>query len=185
MALNADQIIAHIRERMQAAGSADAGLLAAVQAICVACGHPYGEVWTSYPERSVLYLKAAWYLPELDLAEFVAASRKFALAPGVGLPGRVWQSRQGEVVEDLRVTPEFSRQSIALAAGFRAAAGLPVICGDDLVAVLIFLTFGPKRHLSGLIERIAENVGTELSDHLPDDTSDGPGSPDRAASLAA
>lgn len=174
MALGPDDIVARIRRNMRAAGNADAALLAAVGTICRACEIPYGEVWRSYSASSVLYLKDAWHQPGHDFSAIDAESRKIALAPGVGLPGRVWQSREPMVLANLRTSMAFSRQTIALEEGFRSAVGVPVFHGDDLVAVLVFLMFDRRGHLPGLLGDLIAAVGLELSRHLavrPDDQS--------------
>ena len=162
-----DEIAARIRKRLSAADSIDTVLLSCIQSVCSSCEVPYGEAWTRYTEGPSLYMKAAWYLPELDLADFVSASRKLAFAPGVGLPGRTWQSRQQEVIADLRTAPDFTRHAMAEAAGLRAAIGSPVFRGDDVVAVLVFMTSKIQRPLPELVQKAAALANDTIAARWP------------------
>lgn len=163
-----DRLVARIEAEVRAAADADAALLATVRTICLACQLPYGEVWTRYSERPNLRMQAFWHLPKLELAEFVTASRRYAFASGVGMPGRILQSRRSEIIEDIRGHHGFSRQAMAVAAGFRAAAGFPVTRGDDPVAVLIFFMFKPERALLELIAQLAGTIDREIAKRWPD-----------------
>jgi hypothetical protein len=157
-----DQVIARVRDGIRAAVSSDDVLIVAVQTSCTECQIPYGEVWARYASNPSLFLAAAWHQPDMDMAAFIEASRKFAFAPGVGLPGRVWQSRKLELISDIQDRWDFTRRALAVAAGFQNALALPIVDGDEVVAVLAFFDVR-RRHPPGLFERIAKTVSAELA----------------------
>lgn len=158
-----DQVIARVQEKIRAVGSSDDVLIMAVQTACEECRIPYGEVWARYASGPALYLAGAWHRPETEMAAFLKASRKFAFAPGVGLPGRVWQSRTQESIKDVRSSLDFTRRSLAVSAGLEDALGLPIVDGDDVIAVVVFFDVRRRRHPPRLFEGIAEAVSAELA----------------------
>lgn len=156
-------VVARVLETMRAAASRDDARIAAIQAICEERQFPYGEIWMRYAQSPALYLADAWHRPDLDMAAFVAASRKFALAPGVGLPGRVWQSRTPESIIDIRRGHDFSRRSLAVSVGLRYVLGLPIIVGEDVIAVLLLFDVRQRPQPPGLLDEVADAVGAELA----------------------
>ena len=184
MAEDLSALATRIRHGMRSATAVEPALVAGLEAVCRETGIPYGEAWTPYNERPALYLRAAWHRAEHDFGDFIAASRRIALAPGVGSAGRIWASGRPEIFENIRQAPTFSRRAPALDAGFRALVGLPVACEGRVGAVVIFLLFEFRDEWVRPIERAAEIMGPELSRFLPADRGD-PGSDGRTRQRAA
>ncbi|MGH2670559.1 MAG: hypothetical protein ACRDH5_15835, partial [bacterium] len=67
---------------------------AILKAICESLGWHWSGLWTSDREKGVLRCGDIWHAPAVQLADFSAMSQGMTFAPGVGLPGRVWQSGQ-------------------------------------------------------------------------------------------
>jgi diguanylate cyclase (GGDEF)-like protein len=84
-------------------------------------------------------------------------------SPNVGLPGRVWLSKKPAWIEDISQTDEriFSRVKIATAVGLKAALGVPIIVGDRVLAVLVFLHKNKMKLDPQLIE-LVNAVATQL-----------------------
>ena len=123
--------------------------------VCESTGWIYGEAWLPSSDGKCLKIAQAWYNHE-NLAEFVKQSEKFTFPPGAGLPGRVWSSKKPAWKYDVTVDGDFPRAEIATEFGFKAAMGIPVISGNEVIAVLNF--FVRKRRTED--ERLAKLVST-------------------------
>jgi signal transduction protein with GAF and PtsI domain len=69
--------------------------------VCEKTGWVLGHAWVRNSEAGVLDLVAAWYCGDGELKPFKAASEGSHFEPGVGLPGRVWESKQPAWIEDV------------------------------------------------------------------------------------
>src|SRR5262249_31385819 len=65
-----------------------------LQAICEGSRWDVGVVWQPDRQAGVLRCLDLWNRPDLQVAEFEAATRQSTFAPGAGIPGRTWTSRQ-------------------------------------------------------------------------------------------
>ncbi|MBD0346949.1 MAG: PAS domain-containing protein, partial [Coleofasciculus sp. Co-bin14] len=108
-------------------------------------------------------------LPPLPtpLSEFQRQSKAFTFAPGTGLPGQVWASRQPVWVPDVSIEPEtfFARADLAKGCGLRAGFGVPILANDDVLAVLTFFMFESRqedRRLVELISAVAAQLGAVI-----------------------
>lgn len=68
------------------------------------------------------------------------ATREMSLPPGIGLPGRVFASRQAVGIVDVTSDPSFLRSHMASDLGVRAAFAFPVLVGMEVVSVLEFFS---------------------------------------------
>ncbi|WP_341735692.1 adenylate/guanylate cyclase domain-containing protein [Microcoleus sp. CAWBG640] len=110
-------------------------------------GWDLGEAWIPDSEGTLLKSSRGWYGRDSSMAIFRQQSENLTFARNIGLPGRVWVSGKPEWVEDISVGyPEFMRTKIALEIGFKAGFGVPILVGDEVLAVLVFfkLVSGPK-----------------------------------------
>ena len=127
----------------------DHDFAAALNRTCYAINWDYGEVWIPNPETALLELSPIWYAhPNLSsdrlytLQQFRACSEKFVLLMGEGLPGRIWQSRHPEWIQDVSLQSEdyFLRHQIAKAFNIKAGFGCPVFDHEAIAAILIFFS---------------------------------------------
>src|SRR4030067_1912773 len=82
---------------------------------------------------------------------------------GMGVPGRVWASKKPLWVRDISKDTNFARTQLAEHFGLKAGLGIPIIAGDDVVAVLTFFVFEDRKEdeaLLVLISSIAAQLGT-------------------------
>jgi PAS domain S-box-containing protein len=94
----------------------------------------FGAVWL--PRRNgALRCVATWP----HTGEFVAESRALLLAPGEGLPGRVWESEAPAWITDVPPDSTLPRAKAAARAGLLTAFGFPVR-GARLLGVIEFFT---------------------------------------------
>jgi adenylate cyclase len=123
-----------------------------------------GEAWIPCSE-GVLKSATNRYVSDLSFAQFRQTSWQLTFAPGVGLPGRIWQSQQSEWIEDVSTARDqlFLRSEIAAAVGLKAAFGVPILADNQVLAILIFyrekaLPCQPR--LLELVSAVATQLGS-------------------------
>jgi PAS domain S-box-containing protein len=97
-------------------------------------GWQLGAVWEVAADGRALRCVSIWQAADADAEEFVELTRRLALAPGEGLPGRVWASGEPAWVPDVPIDPNFPRAHAGTHAGLRAAFAFPIrapthVCG--------------------------------------------------------
>ncbi len=111
-----------------------------LQAVGESLGWDYGAVWRIDRRAGALRCVQTWCRPGVEASEFEALSRGTAFASGVGLPGRVWASRQLHWVPDVTLDPNFPRAPAAVRAGLHGALGLPILIRDEVFGVVEFFS---------------------------------------------
>lgn len=108
-------------------------------------GWDVGEAWIPDKEGIVLQSSRGWYASNTSMASFRSESEKLTFPLNIGLPGRVWASQQPEWVEDFSQAgyPDFLLSKIAVETGFKAGCGVPILVGDEVLAVLVFFKILP------------------------------------------
>lgn len=114
-------------------------LTEALRRLGAATGWSYGEAWLPNAAGELVVDSPIWHTPDLPGNELKALCRERAFRRGQGLPGAAWESRRVECFEDLSVEPRCLRAAEARALGLNAAIAFPVLAGDEVVAVLVFL----------------------------------------------
>ena len=114
-----------------------------LDAVGTGIGWDYGSLWM--PESNggggpVLRCVDTWSSPAVDVGEFALVSREVEFRPGVGLPGRVWESGSPAWVTDVTKELNFPRAPAARDAGLHTGFAFPVVRGDDVLGVLEFFT---------------------------------------------
>jgi diguanylate cyclase (GGDEF)-like protein/PAS domain S-box-containing protein len=136
-----------------------------LQAICGALGLPFGALWViDEANNGVLRCRELWHHKDKDeqLAVLASSTRAARLAPGVGLPGRVWNTRRAAWVGDIRLDSNFPRASAAAQVGMHAAFGFPVFSDGNMVAVLEFFSSSiqkPDMELIALLDTMSHFIG--------------------------
>ena len=121
-----------------------------------------GEAWIPNAEGTVLQSAPGWYASNARMDSFRSQSEKLTFARNIGLPGRVWASKQPEWVEDIsQGYPDFIQSQIALEIGFKAGFGVPILVGDEVLAVLVFFKISSCRKDARFID-IFNAVATQL-----------------------
>lgn len=149
----------------------------------------YGEAWIPSPEGPILELHPACYITSRRSPSEVRAIEQFRICtggltfpPNVGLPGRVWASRQSEWLADAASQSEriFLRHHIAKAFGIKAGFGVPVLApnadidsSESVLAVLAFfrLEADADPSLTEPVSMAAMQLGAELASLLRDNSS--------------
>jgi PAS domain S-box-containing protein len=133
-----------------------------LQAICETLGWEHGGLWRVDGSERVLRCVETWHPPGRSFPEFDEASRCSTFAPGVGLPGRVWESGQPAFIPDVARDPGFPRAPVAAREGLHAALALPILRGGEVIGVLEFFSreIGlPDAELLEMLATVGSQVG--------------------------
>ena len=111
-----------------------------LRVICESLRWKMGEFWSAGDSSNILRCVETWHVPALDATSVVEASREIEFAPGVGLPGRVWQSGQPAWIPDLTADPGFVHAAIMSKVGLRGAVAFPILLGNHTLGVMLFFS---------------------------------------------
>jgi diguanylate cyclase (GGDEF)-like protein/PAS domain S-box-containing protein len=143
-------IVARIAEAEDFSGA----LQLALWHVCDVTGWVFGEVWMPSAdgrslERSDIRHSARADLLARDVAHVTP------LAPGEGLAGRAWSSKQAVWVPNVEEDQAFARAGHATALGLKAGVAIPVLAADEAVAVLVFYMYEVREQDERLVHLIS------------------------------
>lgn len=122
--------------------------------VCEKTGWVLGQSWIPRQDGTALECSPAWFTSAEGLEEFRLGSLNARLPPGVGLPGRAWQLKQAVWVRDVTLDKNFPRAVLARESGLRAALALPILSGDEVIAVIEFFMKEPQDEDERLVQVI-------------------------------
>src|SRR5215467_47140 len=127
--------------------------------VCEKTGWVLGHAWVPNRPGTALDLVSAWYCGDGELKPFRAVSEASHFEPGVGLPGRVWESKRPAWVENVTDDPNFPRSAAAQTAGLKTGVGIPILSGKQVIAVLEFFMRESRAENERLLNVIASVAG--------------------------
>ncbi|HKQ29914.1 MAG TPA: EAL domain-containing protein [Burkholderiales bacterium] len=122
------------------AGDALSALAVTLAGICENTGWFSAQSWIPSADGKTIECSSAWFCRDGALEKFRTDSLNHPLAPGQDLPGQAWSSRQSIWVRDVTKHENFRRTKLAAEAGLRTGLAIPVMIGDEVIAVLEFFT---------------------------------------------
>jgi PAS domain S-box-containing protein len=143
-----------ITMEVAAAGDLSSALEVVLRRICEKTGWVLGQAWVPNQDGTVLDCGAMCFCGEADLKEFRAASEESHFIPGIGLPGRVWKSKQPAWIQDVTLDGNFPRNKPAAKVGLRAAVGIPILSRGEVIAVIEFFVHESRSENEPLIKVI-------------------------------
>jgi len=144
-----------ITMEVAAASDLPSALEVVLREVCEKTGWVLGQAWVPNADTDVLDLVAAWYCGDGELKPFRAVSEASHFKPGVGLPGRVWKSKQPTWVENVTDDPNFPRSAAARTAGLKTGVAIPILSGGKVIAVLEFFMRESREQSERLLSVIA------------------------------
>src|SRR3954470_21434514 len=150
-----------ITMEVAAAGDTRSALEIVLRRVCEKTNWALGQAWLPNKGKTFLEYGPVWLCGGPELADFRAASEKYQFRSGVGLPGRVWQTKTAAWIEDVRDDENFPRAEAAKALGLKSAVGIPILSGDEVIAVIEFFMREP-RHESEQLVRVISAVAAQL-----------------------
>lgn len=131
--------------------------------VCETVNWSYGEAWIPDEQNKILKLCPSCYLGSEKLLVFREASQQFSFAPKIGVPGRVWATKQFEWIKDVteKQSKLFLRNQYAQKIGLKTSLGVPIIASQKVIAVFVFFDFSARNESQGRIELI-NSVASQL-----------------------
>jgi PAS domain S-box-containing protein len=133
-----------------------------LQAVCECLVWDVGALWSIDREAAVLRCVEVWHKESVEVLEFEATSRESTFVPGIGLPGRVWFSREPMYIPDVVRDANFPRAPIAGREVLHAAFGFPILLGGDVLGVMEFFSHEirqPDQDLLAMMATIGSQIG--------------------------
>ncbi len=144
----------------QAADVASA-LAGALAAIGTGLHWDVAAFWSADRGGGVMRCDQVWHAEGRAFEAFATATRELELAPGSGVPGRVWQSGQAVWLENLQRERELPRALPSARAELLTAVCVPVCSDGELVGALeLFSTQARRRE--GELLAILDAIGSQL-----------------------
>ena len=97
--------------------------------------------------------------------EFAALSQETTFAPGIGLPGRVWESGEPAWIEDVTRDRNFPRAPIATKENLHAAFAFPIRLHDQIFGVMEFFSHQIQEPDESLLQMFS-TIGTQIGQFI-------------------
>ncbi|HEY6197736.1 MAG TPA: sigma 54-interacting transcriptional regulator [Candidatus Binatia bacterium] len=134
-------------------------------AICECLAWDLGALWRTDRAAGLLRCVKVWHKESLEATQFVTASRDMTFMPGIGLPGRVWSSREPAYIPDVVQDSNFLRAPIAAHEGLHAAFAFPILLGSEVVGVMDFLSREIRQPDQDLLDMMA-TIGSQIGQFI-------------------
>ena len=151
-----------------------AALEVTLRKVCETIGWHFGEAWIPNSDDTFLEFSPAWYASTNPgdatvsvLEKFRQHSQMLRFAPDMGLPGRVWSSKQPKWIQDVGIELEavFTRSQMILETGLSSCLGIPIVVNDRVLAIFVFFTFEVREQEQRLVElvlAVANQLGSVI-----------------------
>ena len=161
------RLLQTITQAISEAASFDEAISITLQQVCQTVAWGYGEAWIPNSQENLLQISPSWYGGTTELKYFYEASQKFNFIKNVGKPGRVWATKQSEWTENVTLQAKeiFLRNDIAGSVGLKTALGVPIVAGDEVIAVFVFFDFSARQkdeQTVELVTSVAERLGSVM-----------------------
>ncbi len=113
-------------------------------AVCRAFDWAFGELWRVDRARRVLRNVCTSSPSGITPSRWAKITASATFAPGVGIPGRVWDSRQPLYTVALTRDSNCPRAAAARQAGLRSAFGFPILLHGTVLGVMAFFCREPR-----------------------------------------
>lgn len=133
-----------------------------LQRICENLDWQMGALWSVNQESNMLHFVESWHAPNASIPSFEATTRKLRFARGVGMPGRVWSTRQPAWIPDVLQDNNFPRAPLAAQEGLHASLGFPILLRDEVLGVIEFFSDDirePDPELLDMLSAMGSQIG--------------------------
>ena len=136
-----------------------------LQAVCECLVWDVGALWSLDKEAGVLRCVEVWHKESIEVPEFEATSHETTFIPGIGLPGRVWFSREPMYIPDVVRDANFPRAPIAAREVLHAAFGFPILLGGEVLGVMEFFSYEIRQPDQDLLDMMA-TIGSQIGQFI-------------------
>jgi DNA-binding NarL/FixJ family response regulator len=109
-----------------------------LRVLCESLKFDFDEIWQLDAAANQLVHVQSWCVPSPTHLQFQALSQRIHFQSGEGLPGRVWQTRTPQWLEDVAESDYFTRTQAATSAGIRGAFAVPLGFVQGILGVMAF-----------------------------------------------
>jgi PAS domain S-box-containing protein len=132
-----------------------------IQAVGESLEWDLGVFWRLDKQTGTLRCVDHWRVSALSVNEFIDQVQQQTFKPGVGLPGRIWESGQPVWIKDVTLDPAFVRTDLAAKAGLHGAFGFPIRIGGEVEGVIEFFSHQVREPDGELLSMITD-VGLKI-----------------------
>jgi PAS domain S-box-containing protein len=136
-----------------------------LQTVCELLFWDVGALWSVDREVGVLRCVRIWHKESVQVSEFEETSRNTTFMPGIGLPGRVWFSREPMYIPDVVRDANFPRAPIAAREVLHAAFGFPILLGGEVLGVMEFFSYEIRQPDQDLLDMMA-TIGSQIGQFI-------------------
>ena len=136
-----------------------------MQTICENLGWDIGALWQVNDKDATLQPIDAWIEPTLDAAAVRTLTSGPTLPRGIGLPGRVWETRQPIWVTGIPEEADFPRAKAAHAVGMSAAFAFPIVFNAKVLGVMEFFSREHREPDQALLPVMAI-IGAQIGEYI-------------------
>lgn len=159
-----------LTQEITQASDFNTALLITLEKVCQYTNWDFGEAWQPDKNNTKLEYITGWFSPEknqinsdsLSLEEFREKSYQFTFYKSIGLPGKTWELNKSYWLENVSVEALFLRNKLALECGLKAGFGVPIICDEEVVTILVFFMRESRSEDKTMIALI-ESLACQLS----------------------
>jgi PAS domain S-box-containing protein len=129
-------------------------------------GWDTGVLWGVDRQTRALRAIAVWPGRHPAWLAFETDTRKASFSPGIGLPGRVWVTKEPAWISDITLDANFPRVRAAKEGGLHGALAFPVMAGGEVFGVLEFFSsavLAPQPDFLRLAGVIGSQIGQFIS----------------------
>ena len=160
------QALEHAVSRSLAdADSVTSAVQAVVRAICENEGWECGRYFRWDDKAGTLLFTEGWGISDDAVRQFLAKSIGLSYAPGVGLAGKAWESRQPLWATDITRDPRVNQSGLARGLGMRGAFVFPVFLEGKVIGVLAFNSRDVRQPEERLMQAISV-IGSQIGQFL-------------------
>ena len=136
-----------------------------LQTVGETLGWEIGAMWIADSDANVLRCLKVWHNPSVNVDGFVSVSCGRPIAPGIGLPGRVWTSSKAVWISDVNNDNNFPRVAFASEAGVHAGFAFPILFRDKLLGVTEFFSREIRQRDHALLAMF-ESIGGQIGQFM-------------------
>jgi PAS domain S-box-containing protein len=132
-----------------------------IQAVGESLEWELGVFWRMDKASGTLRCLDQWKADAIKADEFVMTTWQQSFKPGVGLPGRIWESGEPAWIRDVAADCHFIRAEAAAQAGLHGAFGFPIRIAGEIEGVIEFFSRQVREPDGELLKMVAD-VGLKI-----------------------
>lgn len=145
-----------------------------LQLVAMTIQWDYAEAWLPNEDDRVLECSQGWYANHPSFAEFRERTFPINLPENIGLPGKIWNSKQTEWREDISTEPDlFTWHHKIIELKLKSAFGVPIILENKILAILVFYKKNQTNYntrIINLVTAVAAQLGSLIQRKQTEET---------------